>query len=152
MTGKVVEPLLPAAGFPVLRLARQPSAANPGPLREIEDPSRVLRLLALDVGGIEGLRPNAVLALEGKQLFLQRVDVCQQGLGIHRLTCRLPGSTTACSPGRRTELTLQHGGESLHPALLLTRDGLHGIEPLFQAEAGLGIAQAQDTGPVGQLE
>jgi hypothetical protein len=78
-------PRLEAIDFiSIFGLPRQPGAIHTGPFSEFHDPRLVLRFLALSVGGIKNLGANAVLALEGKQLFFQRVDVGQQFWRVHK--------------------------------------------------------------------
>src|ERR1035441_262489 len=69
-----------------------------------------------------------------------------------RLAGAMDGRAVVTQLSRGTRFALQDGGENLLPVFLLAGDGLSGIKALFQAEAGLGLAQAEDAGAVRQLK
>src|ERR1039457_1210576 len=69
-----------------------------------------------------------------------------------RLAGGRDGRAVVTQLSRGPQFALQYGGKNLPPVFLLAGDGLRGIKALFQAESGLGLAQAQDAGAVRQLE
>ena len=66
-------------------------------------------------------------------------------------TCQAHGPVPTLSD-RGVQFALQHDRKDLLPVFLLAGNGLRGIEPLFQAEPGLGLTEAQDAGAIRQLE
>jgi hypothetical protein len=58
-------------------LPRQPGLVNAGPFAKIRYPRLIFRFLATGVGSVEGLGAHPIPAFEGKQIFLQGVDVGQ---------------------------------------------------------------------------
>ena len=51
-----------------------------------------------------------------------------------------------------TQFPFQHGLESMHPSLLLARDGLTRVKPFHQAEPGTRIAEPQNPRTVGEFQ
>jgi hypothetical protein len=80
-------------------------------------------------------------------IFQRHPRSVRQVAGRHRLV--------ACATrdeSRRAQLALQHRNEDLLPAFLLSRDGLRGVEPLFQTKPRGRFLNAQHAPAIGEFQ
>jgi hypothetical protein len=64
--------------LPIFGLPHQPSTINARPLSEVQDPGVVFRFFATLAGRVKSFGANPIFALEGEQVFFERVNVREQ--------------------------------------------------------------------------